>query len=226
MRLGIVGSAGGSSILSAIACVRAADLAFEPVVVTDRDCGLERSASANGYCTTRIAYDSPDGFSAKAAAFFAEQKCRNVILFYSRRVTAPLFESVLVHNVHPSLLPAFPGLNAVARTLESGVRFLGSTLHEVDAGVDTGAICAQACSPLAAETSLPRAERLAFLQKVYLALVWYELAAGCRPATAGSFAWPKGHIAFSHRLANDALLSRFEAFVGETESGEAQAARA
>ena len=223
MRLGIVGSAGGGAILSAIACVRAVDLPFEPIVVTDRDCGLERSASAMGYCTTRIEYDSPDGFSTSAAAFFGEKQCCNAILFYSRRVTAPLFESIRLHNVHPSLLPAFPGLNAVARALEAGVRILGSTLHAVDAGLDTGAICAQACMPLAFGTDLVRAERLAFLQKVYLALVWYEVVAGCRHAAAGAMTWPTGQMAFSHRLANSALLSRFEAFVNEVDAGDAAA---
>src|SRR4051812_5627795 len=131
MKLGIVGSAGGSAILSAIACVQALDLPFEPVVITDRDCGIEREAAARGYQTERIAYDSPDAFSAKAATVFAGAGCENAILFYCRRVTAPLFETLRVFNVHPSLLPAFPGLNVVPKALAAGVRVLGATLHAV-----------------------------------------------------------------------------------------------
>jgi phosphoribosylglycinamide formyltransferase-1 len=46
-------------------------------------------------------------------------------------------------NFHPSLLPAFPGLNAVDKALDKKVKFLGNTAHIVDAGIDTGQIILQ-----------------------------------------------------------------------------------
>jgi len=51
-------------------------------------------------------------------------------------------------NIHPSLLPAFPGANAVADTLEYGVKVTGVTVHYVDEGIDTGPIIAQTSIPV------------------------------------------------------------------------------
>lgn len=53
-------------------------------------------------------------------------------------------------NVHPSLLPAFPGVNAPAQALAKGVMLSGCTVHLVDAGVDSGPILAQAAVPVLA----------------------------------------------------------------------------
>ena len=51
-------------------------------------------------------------------------------------------------NVHPALLPAFPGLEPQRKALEYGVRYTGVTVHLVDAGVDTGPIVLQAVVPV------------------------------------------------------------------------------
>ena len=51
-------------------------------------------------------------------------------------------------NIHPSLLPAFPGLNAQKQAIEYGVKFSGCTVHFVDAGVDSGPIILQTAVPV------------------------------------------------------------------------------
>ncbi|MCE9666909.1 phosphoribosylglycinamide formyltransferase [Myxococcus stipitatus] len=53
-----------------------------------------------------------------------------------------------VLNIHPSLLPAFPGLHAQRQALERGVKVTGCTVHFVDAGTDTGPIIGQAAVPV------------------------------------------------------------------------------
>ncbi len=74
-----------------------------------------------------------------------------VILAGFMRILAPGFVRRFAHrivNVHPSLLPAFPGLHAPAQALRAGVRITGCTVHLVDEGVDTGPILAQAAVPV------------------------------------------------------------------------------
>jgi phosphoribosylglycinamide formyltransferase-1 len=69
---------------------------------------------------------------------------------FMRRVGQPLLDAYAgrILNIHPSLLPAFPGLHVQQQAIDYGVRFSGCTVHFVDAGVDTGAIIAQAVVPV------------------------------------------------------------------------------
>ncbi len=67
------------------------------------------------------------------------------------RVLTPYFVRAFtgrILNIHPALLPAFPGLDAQQQALDYGVKFTGCTVHFVDEGVDTGAIIAQAVVPV------------------------------------------------------------------------------
>ncbi len=59
-------------------------------------------------------------------------------------------------NIHPSLLPSFPGLNAQRQALEYGVRFSGCTVHFVDYGTDSGPIILQAVVPVMPDDSVAR----------------------------------------------------------------------
>lgn len=73
-----------------------------------------------------------------------------VLAGYMRVLKAPLLEPFAgkIINVHPSLLPAFPGLKAWEQALQFGVRVTGCTVHFVDAGVDTGPIILQQPVPV------------------------------------------------------------------------------
>jgi phosphoribosylglycinamide formyltransferase-1 len=72
---------------------------------------------------------------------------------YMRIVTPILLKAYegRILNIHPSLLPSFPGLDAQRQALEHGVRFSGATVHFVDQGVDTGPIVLQSVVPVEPE---------------------------------------------------------------------------
>lgn len=76
-----------------------------------------------------------------------------VLAGFMRVLGAPLLERLpgRIINVHPALLPSFPGHNGPQDALDGGVRISGCTVHIVDAGVDTGPILAQAAVPVLTE---------------------------------------------------------------------------
>jgi phosphoribosylglycinamide formyltransferase-1 len=64
-------------------------------------------------------------------------------------------------NIHPSLLPAFPGKDALGQTIQAGASMTGVTIHFVDEGIDTGPPIAQACVPVSPDDSVESlAERI------------------------------------------------------------------
>ena len=76
---------------------------------------------------------------------------RSVVLAgYMRIIKSPLLEKFprRIINIHPSLLPTFPGLEAWKQALEAGASETGCTVHYVDAGMDTGEIIAQERVPV------------------------------------------------------------------------------
>lgn len=112
--------------------------------------GLRR---AREYGLANVFLD-PAGFSGRGAfsrRLVEELDAREVDLvclagfmrILGRRVVEVYAGRIL--NIHPSLLPAFPGLDAQRQALEYGVKFSGCTVHFVDRGMDTGPIALQQC---------------------------------------------------------------------------------
>ena len=80
------------------------------------------------------------------ASALAERSIDIVCLAGYMRVLSPAIIQALsrpILNIHPSLLPAFPGMHAQKQALEAGVRWSGATVHFVDAGLDSGPIILQ-----------------------------------------------------------------------------------
>ena len=174
-RIGVILSAGGSAFSEAARIASALPLEFR--VVTDRECGAEARCRELEVPVTRIEDTDRKGFSLAARDHFAQSGVQVVLLMFSRLIGPELFRSIPCCNIHPALLPAFPGLGAVKQAWAAGVRFLGATLHIVDETTDMGRIIAQRVDPIPVDADLGWCERLSFLQKTFLALVLFELLA-------------------------------------------------
>jgi len=158
-----------------------------------------RSAGIATAVVEHAAFDSRDAFDAALAAEIDRHRPALVVLAGFMRVLTPgfvrHFEGRLV-NIHPSLLPLFPGLETHRRALAAGVRVHGATVHFVSAEVDSGGIIAQAIVPvlptdgeeeLAARVLeqehrlLPRALRLLLEERVRLVDGRVVVSAGRAP---------------------------------------------
>ena len=153
LRFGVLISGRGSNLQALIDA--AADPAYpaEPVLVISNRAdaaGLAHAARA-GIAHQTIPEPSRAGFAAMADAALRQGGVQLVVLAGFMRI----LDSGLVAawhdrmvNIHPSLLPAFPGLHPQRQALAAGVRFSGCTVHFVRAEMDTGPIIAQAAVPV------------------------------------------------------------------------------
>jgi phosphoribosylglycinamide formyltransferase-1 len=93
-----------------------------------------------------VEFDSREHRDEELAEWLAERGVELVVLAgFMQLLSAPFLERFpgRILNVHPSLLPAFPGAHAVEDALAHGVKVTGATVHFVDEGVDTGPIVLQ-----------------------------------------------------------------------------------
>ena len=96
-------------------------------------------------------YSSREDFEREIQKRLDQYKIDLIALAGFMRILTPLFIRNYKHrimNLHPALLPSFPGTNAVKQALMYGVKFTGCTVHFVDEGVDTGPIILQAVVPI------------------------------------------------------------------------------
>jgi phosphoribosylglycinamide formyltransferase-1 len=109
---------------------------------------LERAAERGVPTAVFARADHPDRAARDEAlaSWLHERGARLVVLAgYMELLGEPFLQSFpgAVINVHPSLLPAFPGVRAIEQALDYGVKVFGVTVHFVDAGVDTGPVILQ-----------------------------------------------------------------------------------
>ena len=158
LRLGVLGSGKGSNFRAIADAIARGELDAEVcVVISDvASAGILELARARGL---RAEFVEPGRFKTKLEPE-AERRVVEllqsagvewvVLAGYMRMIKPPLLEAFprRIINIHPSLLPAFPGLEAWRQALAAGAQETGCTVHYVDAGMDTGEIIAQRAVPV------------------------------------------------------------------------------
>src|ERR1700684_635222 len=150
-RIGVLLSGRGSNFEALAENVRAGRLpnAEIALVVANRDGapGIEK-ARARGIPTCVIPSKGleREAYDRQVAAALQDAKVDLVCLAGYMRLLSPYFIAAFpqrILNIHPSLLPAFPGLEAQRQAFEHGVKFAGCTVHFVDENLDAGPIVLQ-----------------------------------------------------------------------------------
>jgi len=161
LALGILVSGSGSNMESILSAIAEGRLDAKcKVVVSNRPnvLAIERAEKA-GVKTVVLdhkEYASREAFDTALVAALREEGVEWIALAGFMRVVTPVFLDAFsqkVVNIHPSLLPAFPGVNAQKQAFEYGVKVAGCTVHFVDGGVDTGPIISQRPVPVLEEAT-------------------------------------------------------------------------
>jgi phosphoribosylglycinamide formyltransferase-1 len=168
-RLGVLISGRGSNLQALIDAIASGSLeASVALVISNREeaSGLERARAAGieAICLSHRSWPTRDDYDR---ALVRELRARDVGLVclagFMRLVGAPLIEAFpnRIVNIHPSLLPAFPGLEAQRQAIDHGVKVSGVTVHLVTAELDGGPIIIQRAVPvLPGDTPESLAERI------------------------------------------------------------------
>lgn len=148
-RVGVLVSGSGSNLQAIIdaniaACEIALVISNKPQVYA-----LKRANNHNipSLVINNKDFDSREEFEQRLIESLDDKGIELIVLAGFMRVLTPFFVRHYknrIINIHPALLPSFPGINAAKQALEYGVKYTGCTVHFVDDGVDTGPIILQA----------------------------------------------------------------------------------
>jgi phosphoribosylglycinamide formyltransferase-1 len=154
--LGVLVSGSGTNLQAILDAIRQGTLEARVAVVVSNvpDAGAIERARTAGVETVVIdhrGFADRAAFDAAVLRVLRERGVELVVLAGFMRMLTPVLLDAFpmrVVNVHPALLPAFPGVRGQRQALDYGVRVAGCTVHFVDGGTDTGPIIAQAAVPV------------------------------------------------------------------------------
>jgi phosphoribosylglycinamide formyltransferase-1 len=151
INIGVLASGRGTNLQAIIEAVEEGKIEGRiSIVISDNQdaFALKRAEQHNietQYINFRKFKDRED-YDKEIIEFLKEKKVDLVVLAGYMRILTPYFINVYknkIINIHPALLPSFPGLHAQRQAVESGVKVSGCTVHFVDEGVDSGPIILQ-----------------------------------------------------------------------------------
>ncbi|HZV82190.1 MAG TPA: phosphoribosylglycinamide formyltransferase [Geobacteraceae bacterium] len=181
IRIGVLISGSGTNLQAIINKCESGEIDGNVVCVISNKAaafGLERARNHGIpalHLDHRLHADRVD-YDAALVALLREHKVGLVVLAGFMRIVTPTLLDAFpnrVMNIHPALLPSFPGLDAQRQALEYGVKVSGCTVHFVDSGTDTGPIILQSVVPvLEGDTEETLSERIHFEEhKLYPAAI-------------------------------------------------------
>lgn len=156
LKIGVLVSGNGSNLQSIINKIEAGELKAEiRIVISDQEkaFALKRAAKhgiENTYLDPLL-FKGRREYEEKLVSILKEQEVELVVMAGFMRILGPYFIEKFqqrIMNIHPSLLPSFPGLHPQRQALECGVRVSGCTVHFADKGMDTGPIILQEAVPV------------------------------------------------------------------------------
>ena len=180
MKIAVLASGKGSNFVALQQAIRRGELAAEIVtVISDcEDAGVFQKAEHYGIPTTYVS--GTTNFSAQVAQKLKKLDVELVCLAgLMRIVREPLLEAFpnRIINIHPSLLPNYPGKEAWKQALEDGATETGCTVHFVDAGLDTGKVILQKRvavlkneTPESLHSRIQEAEHLTYVEALQILL--------------------------------------------------------
>jgi phosphoribosylglycinamide formyltransferase 1 len=154
--LGILVSGSGTNLQAILDAVASGKLRTKIGVVlsnvaTAKALDRAKAAGVETAVVDHKAYPSREAFDAAVVEVLRAKGVDCVVLAGFMRLVTPVLLDAFknrVVNIHPALLPAFPGVHSQKQALDYGVRISGCTVHFVDAGMDTGPVIAQATVPV------------------------------------------------------------------------------
>ena len=156
IKVAVLISGNGTNLQALIdACIEPSYPAEIVLVISNKANAKGISRAREAGITTRIVdhtnYRSREEFDTEVSMILSNSKCKLVCLAGFMRILSESFVNTWpnsILNIHPSLLPSFPGTKTHERALEAGVKVSGCTLHFVTAKLDAGPIIGQAAVPV------------------------------------------------------------------------------
>lgn len=156
IRIAVLASGRGSNLVAIMQAIAEKKIDGEIAVVLSDKAeakALEHAKNAGipAYHVNPKAYEQKADYEAELLRYIEQADCQLICLAGYMRILSPYFVSQAtcpIMNIHPALLPAFPGLHGQRQALEYGVKVAGCTVHFVDEGMDSGAIILQKTVPV------------------------------------------------------------------------------